>query len=275
MAAPLIRWSGTAPEILGLWRLLGASLLMLPLVIHQKDIFKLLRRPSWESLWIFLSAFFFFFHQWTYSLAAQNTKITHCMILFAINPLFASAGAVYFFKEKLSWRWAAAYFLSFLGVFLLVKQDIDISHSSISGNVYAILAAVFYAAYVLAGKKARLTVNNIPYSFFVYFLAGLGFLMASSWRNSSLLPTHTYSWWAIAGTILIPTFLGHGLFTYLMKRMDLNLMTCGKLMEPPISSLPAFLIFQELPDATTYQAFILTAVGVLILFLPRIKILQA
>ncbi len=275
MAAPLIRWSGTAPEILGLWRLLGASLIMLPLVIHQKEVFKLLRRPSWESLWIFASAFFFFFHQWTYSLAAQNTKITHCMILFATNPLFASAGAVYFFKEKLSWRWSVAYFLSFLGVFLLVKQDIDINHSSTAGNVYAILAAVFYAAYVLTGKKARLTVNNIPYSFFVYFLTGVGFLIVSISRHSSLLPTHTYSWWAIAGTILIPTFLGHLLFAYLMKRMDLNIMTCGKLMEPPISSIPAFFIFQELPDASTYQAFILTAVGVLILFLPRIKTSRA
>lgn len=275
MAAPLIRWSGTSPEVLGLWRLLGASLFLLPFITRQKDILNWLRRPNWDHLWVFVSAFFFFTHQWTYSFAAQNTTIAHCMILFATNPLFASAGAVYFFKEKLSWRWIVAYFLSFLGIFLLVKDSIAPHSSSNSGNVFALFSAALYGGYVLAGKKARQSVNNFTYSFFVYLIAGLGFLAASMWRQNSLWPIHAHSWWAIAGTIFIPTFLGHALFTYLMKRMDLNLMTCGKLMEPLFSSLPAFLIFQELPDAGTYQAFALTAVGILILFLPKTKLISA
>ena len=207
--------------------------------------------------------------------AAQNTKITHCMIIFAINPLFASAGAIYLFKEKISWKWVLAYSLSFLGILQLVKHDFDLSRSSAFGNTSAVLAAVFYAGYVLTGKKARENVSNLSYISFVYFIAGLCFWVAAGFRQDSLIPQTNQAWLSIIGTILIPTLLGHGLFTYLITRMDLSLMTCGKLMEPMISSLPAFFIFQERPSAETFQAFILTSLGVLVLFFPWQKLIKS
>ena len=57
-----------------------------------------------------------------------------------------------------------------------------------------------------------------------------------------------------------------------MNYMNLAVMTCGKLIEPVIASIIAFLVFNETLDSATYVAFACTAIAILNLFWPQIKL---
>jgi len=268
LSAPLIRWSGISPELIGFWRMLGAGLILLLWWLRQNHQSLSFQFPRAQTLWIFSSSVFFFTHLWTYSYSAQNTKIAHCMILFATNPVFAALGAFFLFKQKLTWRWVWAYIFAIIGIYQLVHEGLDWNSNSSLGNWSAILSGLLYAAYVLTGKKARETVTNLTYTTWTYLAVGIMFGLTVLFRTADFTLSTEQSPWAILALIVFPTFLGHAVFSYLMKTMDINLMTCGKLIEPGISSLIAFWVFSEPLSSESYAALLFTALSVLILFFP-------
>ena len=79
------------------------------------------------------------------------------------------------------------------------------------------------------------------------------------------------SWLAVAGLIILPTFLGHFVLTNLVNTMNLGILSCGKLIEPIIASILAYLIFKESLTTSFYISFGLTSTSVVILFWPQIR----
>jgi drug/metabolite transporter (DMT)-like permease len=193
------------------------------------------------------------------------------MVIFSSNPIWASLGAVIFFKEILSQRIIFAYLLAIFGVYLLVSHDLNLSSGSSLGNWSAVASAVFYAAYMLTGKKARHYYDNIYYAVLQYGVAATLFGICVLANDSSLSGYDTISWVSVLGLVLLPTLLGHLSFTYLVQHMNISIMTCGKQIEPVLASIMAYFIFQEKISEYAWISFGLTFISVLILFYPQLK----
>lgn len=256
-------------EVLGFWRLGLASSILLIWIFYKKIPFPKLNK---NILWSLLSGFFFFLHLATYKYAAKNTSISNTMILFASNPVWASLGAIILFKEKISFRLIISYFLAMIGIYILVQQKMDFKTQSLNGDISSILSALFYACYMLTGKKARHYFDNSMYSFIQYLVCGLCFGITCLFTQNSLIGYSSISWVAVLGLVLLPTFLGHFSFSYLVKTMNLSVMTCGKLIEPVLASIIAFFIFHETLSIQAWIAFALTFISVIILFSAPLKI---
>ncbi len=268
-AANLVKLAAAPPDVIGFWRLITASLLLLPWALWRSSLWQTLKSPPREIIYIFLTALFFYGHLWTYFYAAQNAKIANCMIIFATNPLFTAAGSYFFFGEKFTRKLGFAYFLAFLGVLLLFQQSMIWNPNSFHGELAALVSALLFAGYLLAGKKSRLSFSNSTYSAILYFLTGIFFGLSGIFKSLNFTDYPPLTWWSIAGTVLLPTLLGHALISHLMNRMNLNLMTCGKLAEPVLSALTAFIVFSEIPSIWAYVAFGLTVSASLIMFWPN------
>jgi drug/metabolite transporter (DMT)-like permease len=256
-------------EVLGFYRLIiAASLLGVWLIIKHP-----FSKPKFNKtlFWVVLSGAFFFLHLWTYKYAAKNTTISNTMVIFSSNPIWASLGAVIFFKEILSQRIIFAYLLAIFGVYLLVSHDLNLSSGSSLGNWSAVASAVFYAAYMLTGKKARHYYDNIYYAVLQYGVAATLFGICVLANDSSLSGYDTISWVSVLGLVLLPTLLGHLSFTYLVQHMNISIMTCGKQIEPVLASIMAYFIFQEKISEYAWISFGLTFISVLILFYPQLK----
>jgi len=260
-------------EVLGFYRLGIASLLLgLFLLFKKLNISKIRNNINNKAIsWAIVSGLLFFLHLWTYKYAAKNTSISNTMIIFSSNPIWASIGAVIFFNEKIGNRLIISYSLALLGVYILVVNDFNISNKINSGDSAAVVSAFFYAAYMLTGKKARHYFDNTSYALIQYSVCALLFGLCILGTGAKLTPYDSNSWITIAGLILLPTFLGHFSFTYLVKYMSVSLMTCGKLIEPVLASIMAYFIFQEKVSPYAWVAFALTATSVLILFYPNFK----
>lgn len=267
-ASVFVRLSAAPPEVIGFWRLLGAFLVLLPLVIYKKELRSIFKLSRQELFWTVGSGFFFFIHLWTFFYSAQNTKISNCMILFSTHPLFTALGAFLLFRKKLTWRWLGSYVLAFIGVIFILKEPVEFSTRQ-SGDWAGFLAAVFFSAYILSGRKVRESMNNTSYSLIIYAVVFLCFGVGVLVKGSSLWGYSPLTAYAILGTLIFPTLLGHALFTYVMKWMDINLLSCGKLAEPVLAIIYASAFFNEKITTQTLWAFLLTALAVSNLFLPE------
>lgn len=257
------------PVTLGFYRLVGAAIILGSYLIVSKKLKKI--RFDKNFAWAALSAFFFFLHLWTYKYASKNTLVSNTMILFATNPVWATLGGQLFFRENIKPRVIFSYMLALIGVFVLVAQNLQLNLDNHLGNVAALSSAFLYAIYMLAGKKARLHMNNTEFALIQYSGTALLFGISILATGAQITGFDNTSWWSVLGLIVLPTFLGHFTLTYLVKHMDLGLMTCGKLIEPILATIFAYFLFSEHLGSNAIYAFILTGVSVMILFWPTIN----
>ncbi len=261
--------SAMPAEIMGFWRLFFAFTILALFVVIKKQKFTALKDKNIK--WAVTSAFFFFLHLWSYKYAAKNTLVANMMILFASNPIWASLGGYLFFKEKLNLRIVSSYFIALAGIILLFSDSFAVSSEQNFGNMIALSSAFFYSAYMLTSKQARQTMDNTNYACVQYSVTAVCFLILSLITQSNFINYGTVSWIALAGVVLISTLIGHLSFTYLVKHMNISLMTCGKLIEPVIASIIAYFVFSEKISQNAALSFSLIAFSVANLFLPQIK----
>lgn len=193
------------------------------------------------------------------------------MILFATNPLFTAIGSFVFFKERLTKNLYFAYLLAFTSLYLLLSNTIEFNPENLKGELSGVVSAFFYSAYILSSKKTRQGLDNGTFASGIYLVCGLCFLTLAFIKGTQLVNYPQQAWLGILGTILIPTFLGHAIFTYLMNFLNINWMSCGKLLEPVMSALVAYMVFQEQINATTKISFLLTIMAVTILLYPKLR----
>lgn len=269
-SANFVRLSQCPPEVLGFWRLILAALILSPFA-YLKDRAQITSHDlKKEILWITASGFFFYLHLWSYSFSAQNTQIANCMIIFATNPLFTALGAFLFFKEKFSKRLFAAYLLAAFAVFLLVRQNLRFDPEHLKGDFSALISAALYSAYILSGHRVRKTIPNSSYASSIFVVAGICFLATTLVSGKDLIHYPSITWVSIAALVFLSTLLGHGLFTFLLKHLNINLMSCGKLLEPGLSAFIAWILFSEKITSTTLIALLCTVTSIFILFGPQI-----
>lgn len=257
-------------ETLGFYRLTIAALLI-GLFLLVRSRWRAESRSARSLLWPLLSGLFFFLHLWTYKYAAKNTSVSNTMIIFSSNPIWASIGAMLFFKEHFARRLLLSYAMAIVGIYLLVAGEFRVPPTLQSGDMAAVFSAFLYAAYMLTGKKARQSYGNIHFAFIQYTTGALLFLGCVFWTDRSLTGHDATSWWSVFGLVLLPTLLGHLSLTYLVNHMDLSLMTCGKLIEPVLASVIAYIVFSEQLAPMAWLSFCLTAGAVLVLFAPQLQ----
>lgn len=267
-SAVLIKFSGIPPEALGFWRMLGASVLLLGLRSLKEASRDIITDILGNKKWILITGVFFYLHLWSYSYSAQTTSVAHCMILFALNPLFTAVGAKIAFNEPLEKNVAFSYLFALVGLYFLLRSRISLGMDSGSwhGEASALASGILYSVYALCSKQSRKKMNNWNFGVGIYFVCSLCFLLTTLTLKTPLSGYSNEGWLSIIGTILIPTLLGHSLFSYLMNYLNINWMSCGKLLEPTISAFAAFLVFREIVTTDTVLAFFFTSAAVLFLF---------
>ncbi|MFN7905644.1 MAG: DMT family transporter [Pseudobdellovibrionaceae bacterium] len=275
-AANLVRLADAPALAIGFWRLFISTLVLLPFLIWTSRKNKALNETETTPFLAMsaLSALFFFGHLWTFFIAAQKTTIANCMILFSLNPLFIAVIASKFLNVPLPKRLFFAYPLAFAGLLILLWQDLNehtLQSNQTLGDFSALLSGIFYCGYVLTSREIRKTVSNLKFASTIYAITSFLFLGSCLVFQIPLFNYPSITWIAILGNVFIPTLMGHFLFTYLLRFMNVNLMSCGKLIEPVFSSIVAFFLFQEALKPGIYISFLLTSGSLLILFSNQFK----
>ncbi len=264
-AALMIRLAHAPNEAIGFWRQLIATAALAFFAWRRRESWRRLTRM--EKAAVPLAAVLFFIHLWAFTYATQHTSVAHTMIGFELHPVWTGLGAWLLFKEKLGARVLFAWLLAAAGIAALLSGA-TAGLTSVAGDTAALVAALSFSGYVLLGKGARRKLDNWVFAFMMSVVICPLFFLTGSARGVSFGP-YSFDFWA--GVLCLAAFVsigGHAIFSHLLNEMDVNVLSCAKLLEPALAAVGAWLLLKERLSARTGVAFALVTSAVLLILLP-------
>jgi len=165
------------PMQMNFLRFLIGMCILLPIAIrHLKKLNIKLDKEDWKTfcltgfIAIILSTTF-------YQLAILYCKASVVAVLYCCNPVFAVPLAWLILKEKIDRVTFVSLIVSIIGVLVILNPfNLGRSDSNFWGIIFAILATVLFALYLVVGKSRSKKYGGIVLSAFS-FVTGVGFLL--------------------------------------------------------------------------------------------------
>jgi drug/metabolite transporter (DMT)-like permease len=266
------------------WRMVFASILVAPFALRPGRLNAFRRFSRHDFFQLLLSGFFLFVHLYFFFRAVTETSIATAIILYSINPVTTAIGAYLLFRERVSLALAASALLGVAGVAILFGENLltagglgggrpGLAVSPLWGDLWAILAAIFFSCYILTGKALRKKLPNSLFVFSISLQTALYSMLAMLVFQVPFIGYSGQTWLAFFGMALFVSLLGHAIFTYCLNYLNVNFMSCMKLVEPVLSAAVASWLFHERLTEWAAVGFALTGTSVVVLYLEPLRAL--
>lgn len=254
-AAPLIRLCDSDPLVIAAYRMVFASLILLPVYLSQG---KRIVIPRGRERWLIaLAGGFLAGHFAVWITALTYTSVSSATVLVTIQPLFLTILAHFILKERVD-RWGyLAVVLALTGAAMISWGDLRLSEGHLIGDLLALLGALLAAFYLLIGRTLVGRLGTVNYTMPLYAVSAIVLTTVVFLFGGTRSPgqTEDYLWFVLLA--IVPTLLGHSLFNYSLKHFKAHLVGIVILGEPILASLWALLIFTESPTLMTVLGAVL------------------
>lgn len=261
----------TAPEILIFWRNLATSIALLPVLFFFKNHLVLSREGIIRVLWgaLFMSAYnYLFFAGLRDGLAGLGG-----VIVTSVNPLLNYFILILFGWHRVSKNEIIGLGLGFLGGLLLLRiWEVDIELLLKGGNLFFLIASLFWAILTIISSRSKEYLHPFVYSFYVYVFSTIITLpIAYSGDFTSVLQNDIYFWLGIFYLSAVST--GFGTTVYFISSFKLG---SGKassfiFLVPGTAILSAWVMMGEKPSITTVMGGAIAMIAVKIIQSDPIK----
>ncbi len=261
VAAIFIRLADTEPLTFAAYRLsLGAALVAVPTLVRSRAGLRALRRADMPLL--VLSGLFLAAHFVLWITSLSLTSVASSVLLVTTTPVFVALASHLWLRQRVDRLTAAAVALTLAGGTVLAAGGWAGEDRRLLGDGLALLAAVAVAGYILAGRRARSRIANLPYVTVVYTVTAVVLLAAAVGTGAPMLglPAETYLW--IAASALFPQAIGHTLLNWALAHASATSVAMAVRAEPVIATLLAIVVLGETPPWTALPGGALVLVGV-------------
>lgn len=256
--------SGTSPVVLVTCRTVFAAVLLLPYWLAQR---KSLSKSSTlkENVQVLFAGVCLGLHFTCWIASLYYTSVAAASVLVSIHPIIIILVERFLFKRRFAGTTWVGVALAFTGSALLgiFARNFQQSFPNVAlGNGLAILAAVFFAAYLLTGRQVRQRREWINYVFPVYSYAAITCLILLICFTGSPFPISTIALLAGLGMAVGPSIFGHGSMNYAVRYVSPTLLATLFLVEPLIASVLAYFLFGEIPALFSIVAMVIVVAGI-------------
>ena len=194
-------------------------------------------------------------------IAIQSVSIAVALIIAALAPVVALPVSVVHFGERLTSLKLICAAASVIGVIVAVlvapSSKTGTSNSTI-GYLWALLALVFWVAYLLVSKNVRPHVETLRFMFVVSVIGAATVSLLVVVGSNDLGEVHGAGWIWVSLLALGPGIAGHGLVAWAQPRVDASVTSVLIQLEPVGASTAAWVILGE--RVSLAQAFAMTGV---------------
>ncbi len=180
---------------------------------------------------------------WHWSI--QLTSVANATFFACSSPIFVIIGASLFFQEHVSRTFIIGFILTLLGGTFLIGSSVIFEGSNLFGDLFGIVTALFFGAYLLIIKhlRIRLPAGLIMFWSGVFSLPGL--LAATIFTGESFLSASLTGWSMIICLAILAQVLGQGLATYAIAKLPVSFTSVAFLGEPVVAAILGWLILSE------------------------------
>ena len=201
--------------------------------------------PGKQWLGIALGGVFFALDMAFWHESLHHTSIANATLLTNTAPIFVALAARFLFHERLTRFFLIGMCLALVGGVLLSGFHLDSQGEHLYGDGMAMLAALFYAAYMLSIKWLRSSMDTLPMlaRMGLFSTATLGLISLVS--EQTMIPASWTGWVTLCSLAFIGQVLGQGLIAYGFKHLPASLSALSLLLQPLVASLAAWMILKE------------------------------
>lgn len=246
------------------WRLIIAALLVaiLGLITHQHLLLKWHELPRFV-FYGFITALHFFF----YNASLNYTTIAHSLAITYTSPVFVTLFSTFFLREPLAIRKYGGILVAVIGIAIMAGFEPHYTACSLNGKCMilgdglALLSAICYGIYSIAGRSERERHPLFRYTTNVYGLAALWLLPLTLYLSFQ----HSYSLIAIGSVIalgIFPLGLGHTLYNAAVRKIHATYANLIATQEVTVGVMLGAIFLHEIPSTTAIIGVIVTLVGI-------------
>jgi drug/metabolite transporter (DMT)-like permease len=265
-SAIFVRWSQPFNAIeIAFWRLVIATLLVsiMGLITHQPLLIKRMQLPRFIFYGLVTALHFIF-----YITSLQFTTIAHSLAITYTSPVFVTLFSALVLREPLRLRKYFGIGLTIIGVAIMAGFEPHYTACSlhgqcmILGDALAVLSALCFSIYSIAGRGERDRHPLFRYTTNVYGLAALWLLPAVLYFAFQ----HAYPLAAIAAVAalgIFPLGLGHTLYNAAVRKVHATYANLIATQEVTGGVILGILLLHEIPSITTVIGGGVTLIGIM------------
>jgi drug/metabolite transporter (DMT)-like permease len=240
----LVRLADTGPVAAGFWRM------ALPLPLFAWLAWREVRQgegaaPSRRTMWILLAAgAFFALDLASWHLGIELTKLGNATLFGNSGSLILMAWGLFALRRAPSRAEVLALAAALGGAAILLGRSLEVSTTTLVGDLLCVLAGAFYVLYLLPAQSARETMGQWSVLALVCASAAPTLLLLAILLGEPVWPGAA-GWTPVLGLALTSQIVGQGLLVYALKSFSPLVIGMALLTQPAIAALTGWLAFDE------------------------------
>jgi drug/metabolite transporter (DMT)-like permease len=267
-SAIFVKWSNAPASILSMYRMLFASLLMVPIIWKNRAEFKKISKR--DGLLLFFSGTFLALHFTLWFGSLKLTTVASSTIILSLQPLVSLIGGFFLFKEKTTVPALATMMIAIVGAAMIGWGDGSLSNTAILGDFLSFLSVIAVVGYLLIGQSVVKKVLHWIYSFCVFFVAGVLLAIYNIVTGVSFGGYQAHEWGIFLLLAVVPT-LSHVINNWLLNYVNATTISMSILGEPVGATILAVLLLGERLIGWQIVGGLLTLFGVFFFLLQKQK----
>jgi drug/metabolite transporter (DMT)-like permease len=262
-----IRWSAPFSSVeIAFWRLTIAAILvaLLGLATHQSLLLARRDLPRF-LLYGLVTALHFFF----YIAALSFTTVAHALSIVYTSPIFVTLFSILFLHESMPRRKYFGIGIAVIGIAILAGFEPHYStcsltttgHCMVLGDSLALLSAICFGIYSIAGRGERERHPLFRYTTNVYGMAALWLLPAELYFAFG----HAYPLPAVGSILalgIFPLGLGHTLYNAAVRKVHATYANLIATQEVTLGVILSIFLLGEIPSIAAIIGGLVTLAGI-------------
>jgi drug/metabolite transporter (DMT)-like permease len=267
-SAIFVKWSAAPASILSMYRMLFASILMVPIVWKNREEFKKIRKKDW--CFLLFSGIFLALHFVLWFGSLKLTTVASSTIILALQPIVSLVGGFFLFKERSTASALLTMGIAIVGAVMIGWGDFGLSKEAILGDLLSFFSVIAVVGYLLIGQSIVKKVSHWIYSFSVFLIAGI-VLTVYNISTGVAFGGYKASEWGIFLLLAIVPTLSHVINNWLLNYVNATTISMSILGEPVGATTLAFFLLGEQLVSSQIAGGFLVLLGVFFFLIQQQK----
>lgn len=244
-----VRMADTGPVAAGFWRMVVA----LPVIALLAWRARSPRPLDWRlGFLVALAGLFFAFDLASWHVGIERTRLANATLFGNSGSVILMVWGLLALRRMPGVREVLALAAALGGAAILMGQSFEVSTVTLVGDLFCLLAGVFYAFYLLPAQRARAGLGQWTVLLLVGLAAAPVLLAVALVLGEPVWPVAA-GWGPVVGLAMSSQIVGQGLLVFSLKHFPPLVIGVALLTQPAIAAAIGWLAFGEtlaLPDIT-------------------------